>query len=51
MSILKDFMFRLESPETGKIYGGEEEKIKMMQEFCLHVPSKYFDAIVRDISK
>ena len=51
MSVLKDFMLRLESPETRKLYGGEEENIKMMQEFCLHIASKYFDAIVRDISK
>ena len=51
MSVLKDFMLRLESPETRKLYGGEEENIKMMQEFCLHIASKYFDAIVKDISK
>lgn len=51
MAILKDFMLRLESPETGKVYGEEEENMKIMQEFCLHVASKYFDEIVRDISK
>jgi transcriptional regulator with XRE-family HTH domain len=51
MSILKDFRLRLESPETGKLYGGDEENMQMMQEFCLHVAAKYFEEIVMDIAK
>ena len=49
MAILQDFMVQLESPITGKIYGGKEENIEMMKEFCLHIVSKYFDEIVKDI--
>lgn len=51
ISVLKDFMLRLESPGTGKLYGGEEDNMKMMQEFCLYIASKYFDEIIRDISE
>ena len=49
MALLQDFMVQLESPITGKIYGGKEENIEMMKEFCLHIVSKYFDEIVKDI--
>ncbi len=49
MAILQDFMVQLESPLTGKIYGGKEENMEMMKEFCLHIVSKYFDEIVKDI--
>ena len=49
MAILQDFMVELESPFTGKIYGGKEENMEMMKEFCLHIASKYFDEIVKDI--
>lgn len=49
MAILQDFMVQLESPLTGKIYGGKEENMDMMKEFCLHITSKYFDEIVKDI--
>ena len=35
MAILQDFMVELESPFTGKIYGGKEENMEMMKEFCL----------------
>lgn len=49
MAILQDFMMQLESPITGKIYGGKEEHMEMMKEFCLHIVSKYFDEIVKDI--
>ena len=49
MAILQDFMVQLESPITGKIYGGKEENMEMMKEFCLHIVSKYFDEIVKDI--
>lgn len=49
MAILQDFIVQLESPLTGKIYGGKEENMEMMKEFCLHLVSKYFDEIVRDI--
>lgn len=51
MAILKNFMLQLESPETGTLYGTEKENTVMMQEFCLHIASKYFDEIVRDISE
>lgn len=51
MAILKDFMLEIQSPITGNKYGSQEENIKLMQEFCLHVISKYFDGIVKDISK
>lgn len=51
VAILQDFMVRLESPLTGQIYGGKEENTEMMKEFCLHIVSKYFDEIVRDIVK
>lgn len=51
LAILQDFMVELESPLTGKIYGGKEENMEMMKEFCLHIASKYFDEIVKDISK
>lgn len=47
--VIKDFMMELESSYTGKRYGGKDENQKMMEEFCLHVISKYFDNIVRDI--
>ena len=49
MAILQDFMVQLESPLTGNIYGGKEENMEMMKEFCLHIVSKYFDEIVKDI--
>ena len=49
MAILQDFMVQVESPLTGKIYGGKEENMEMMKEFCLHIISKYFDEIVKDI--
>ena len=49
MAILQDFMVQLESPIAGKIYGEKEENIAMMKEFCLHIVSKYFDEIVKDI--
>ena len=49
MAILQDFMVQLESPLTGKMYGGKEENMDMMKEFCLHIVSKYFDEIVKDI--
>lgn len=49
--MLKDFMLQLNSPGTGRIYGGDEENICMMQEFYLHVACKYFDEIVRALSK
>ena len=49
MAILQDFMVQLESPITGKIYGEKEENMAMMKEFCLHIVSKYFDEIVKDI--
>ena len=48
MALLQDFMVQLESPITGKIYGGKEENMEMMKEFCLHIVSKYFDEIVKD---
>ena len=51
MAILQDFMVQLESPLTGTIYGGEKENMEMMKEFCLHITSKYFDEIIRDITK
>lgn len=49
MAILQDFMVQLESPLTGKVYGGEKENMEMMKEFCLHIVSKYFDEIVKEI--
>ena len=49
MTILQDFMVELESPVTGKTYGSKEENMEMMKEFCLHIASKYFDEIVKDI--
>ena len=49
MAILQDFMVELESPITGKVYGSKEENMEMMKEFCLHITSKYFDEIVKDI--
>ncbi|MBQ5590188.1 MAG: helix-turn-helix transcriptional regulator [Clostridia bacterium] len=49
MAILQDFMVELESPITGKIYGNKEENMEMMKEFCLHIASKHFDEIVKDI--
>lgn len=49
LAILQDFMQELESPVTGKIYGGREENMEMMKEFCLHIASKYFDEIVNDV--
>lgn len=49
MAILQDFMVQLESPLTGTIYGGKEENLDMMKEFCLHIVSKYFDEIVKNI--
>ena len=49
MAILQDFMVELESSITGKIYGSKEENMEMMKEFCLHIASKYFDEIVKDI--
>lgn len=49
MAILQDFMVELESPVTGKTYGSKEENMEMMKEFCLHIASKYFDEIVKDI--
>lgn len=51
MAVLQDFMVQLESPITGTIYGGTDENMEMMKEFCLHIISKYFDEIVKDISK
>lgn len=51
MALLKGFMIELQSPVTGEISGGNEENMEMMKEFCLHVVLKYFDEIVRDISK
>ena len=51
MTILQDFMVELESHISGKIYGGKEENREMMKEFCLHIVSKYFDEIVKDIVK
>ena len=51
MAILEDFMVQLESPLTGKRYGGKEESMEMIGEFCLHIASRYFDSIVKDISK
>ena len=51
IAILKDFMFDIQSPLTEKHFGSKEENIQMMQEFCLHVITKYFDNIVRDITK
>jgi hypothetical protein len=50
MAILQEFMVQLESPLTGNVYGGKEENMEMMKEFCLHIASKYFDEIVKDIS-
>ncbi len=49
MAILQDFMVRLDSSVTGKVYGGEKENTEMMKEFCLHIVSKYFDEIVKEI--
>lgn len=49
MTILQDFMVQLDSPLTGKCYGGKEENMEMMKEFCLHIASKYFDEIIREI--
>ncbi|MBQ8611346.1 MAG: helix-turn-helix transcriptional regulator [Oscillospiraceae bacterium] len=49
MAILQDFMVQLDSPLTGTIYGGKEENLDMMKEFCLHIVSKYFDEIVKNI--
>ena len=51
MAILQDFMIQIESPLTGKIYGSKKENMEMMEEFCLHIISKYFDEIIRDITK
>lgn len=49
MTILQDFMVQLDSPLTGKSYGGKEENMEMMKEFCLHIASKYFVEIIREI--
>ena len=49
MAILQDFMVELESPIAGKTYGSKEENMEMMKKFCLHIASKYFDEIVKDI--
>ncbi len=49
MAILQDFMVQLQSPITGKKYGTNEENKQMMKEFCLHIASRYFDDIVKDI--
>ncbi len=49
MASLQDFMMQLESPLTGKKYGTQEENAEMLKEFCLHIVSKYFDEIVKDI--
>ncbi len=49
MAILQDFMLELESPITGITYGGKEENMEMMKEFCLYIASKYFDEIIKDI--
>ena len=40
MAILQDFMVQLESPLTGQVYGGKEENMELMKEFCLHIVSK-----------
>lgn len=50
MAILQNFMVQLESPFTGSIYGNEKENKETMKEFCLHIVSKYFDEIVREIA-
>ena len=50
MAILQNFMVQLESSLTGNIYGSEKENKEMMKEFCLHIVSKYFDEIVREIA-
>ncbi len=49
MAILQDFMIQLQSPLTGKTYGSKEENMDMMMEFCLHIASKHFDEILKDI--
>ena len=49
VAILENFMLELESPLTGKVYGGRKENIEMMKEFCLHITTKYFDEIVSEI--
>lgn len=49
MAILQNFMVELESPITGKIYGSKQENETLMKEFCLHIVSKYFDKIVKDV--
>ncbi len=49
MAILQDFIVLLESLLTGKIYGSKKENMEMMKDFCLHIVSKYFDEIVKDI--
>ena len=51
LSQLKNFMIELESPSTGNIYGNIKENKKMVEDFCLHVVSKYMDEIVRDIAE
>ena len=48
-AILQDFMMKIQSPD-GYVYGTEDENKEMMKEFCLHIVSKYFDDIVKDIS-
>ena len=50
-AILNDFMLKLQSPLTGQSYGGKDENLDMMKEFCLHIITKYLDEIVRDIVK
>ena len=50
MAILQNFMVQLGSPFTGSIYGNEKENKETMKEFCLHIVSKYFDEIVREIA-
>ena len=50
MAVLQNFMVQLESSLTGNIYGSEKENKEMMKEFCLHIVSKYFDEIVREIA-
>lgn len=50
LSILKSFMQQLDSPATGAVYGSSEENSELMKEFCLHVASKYFEEIVKELA-